>query len=220
VELTQRNQAWLDTAAREAGGPPPWRMRKKAEARDVLALAQMSPAGRMRISLLDLSEALRVLLMLRVPVPLQPEDNGHLPQADHAVLGITYRPESLVQALPGFAFVQILTPPRIFHPNVAASPGQLLCLGAQLPPGIRVTELILLSYGALSMQTVMLDEMDPAGVLNRDAAVWWQQNMHRIPLTRAPFLCTEAELKTSPAVVDATPGRSEQAGPSGEEERR
>jgi hypothetical protein len=195
-------------------------MRKKAEARDLLALSQIAPPRRMRIDLLDLSEALRALLLLRVPVPLQPEGAGRLPLADHAVLGITYRPECLVQALPGFAFVQILAPARIFHPNVGANPGQLLCLGAQLPPGIRVTELILLSYGALSMQTVMLDEMDPAGVLNSDAAIWWQQNMHRLPLTKEAFLSAEEPSGSSPVTMDATPRRPEQADHSGKEERK
>jgi len=40
----------------------------------------------------------------------------------------------------------------------------------------------------LSMQTVMIDERDSAGVLNSAAAKWWQQNLNRIPLTREPFI--------------------------------
>ena len=38
------------------------------------------------------------------------------------------------------------------------------------------------------MQSVMFDEQDPAGVLNADAARWWQQNRDRIPLSREPFI--------------------------------
>jgi hypothetical protein len=216
VELTAHNQAWLDAVAREAGGPSHWRIRKQAETRNLLALGQITPPRRMRIDLLDLSEALRVRLLLWVPVPLQPEDNGPLPLADRALLGITYPPEALVEALPGYAFVQILAPARVFHPNAATHPIQALCLGAQLPPGIRLTELILLSYGALSMQTVMLDERDPAGILNHDAARWWQENLDRIPLTREPFLRAEATSRPSPAAIDAAALRSDQAGPSGE----
>jgi hypothetical protein len=38
------------------------------------------------------------------------------------------------------------------------------------------------------MQTVMVDEADPAGVMNGEAALWWQQNMELAPLSRARFL--------------------------------
>jgi hypothetical protein len=38
------------------------------------------------------------------------------------------------------------------------------------------------------MQTVMVDELDPGGVMNAEAAHWWQANPGRIPLTTAPFL--------------------------------
>jgi hypothetical protein len=51
-----------------------------------------------------------------------------------------------------------------------------------------LTEIVVMTYGALTMQSVMIDEQDSAGVLNRDAAHWWQQNLWRIPLSREPFI--------------------------------
>jgi hypothetical protein len=47
---------------------------------------------------------------------------------------------------------------------------------------------VLGSYAALTMQSVMFDELDPGGVMNGEAAHWWQANAGRIPLTTAPFL--------------------------------
>ena len=66
--------------------------------------------------------------------------------------------------------------------------GQVLCLGLSLPAGIRVTDLVILAYGALSMQTIQLDEGDSAGVLNPAAAAWWQLNRRLIPLSRDSFI--------------------------------
>ena len=63
----------------------------------------------------------------------------------------------------------------------------------QCAPGIRVRELILMSYGALSMQSVMVDIGDAAGVLHREAALWWQQNLRYAPLSRTPFLSPDPE---------------------------
>jgi hypothetical protein len=47
---------------------------------------------------------------------------------------------------------------------------------------------VLASYAALTLQSVMVDERDPAGVMNSEAARWWQANAGRIPLTTTPFL--------------------------------
>ena len=46
----------------------------------------------------------------------------------------------------------------------------------------------LLAYLALSMQSVQVNEFDPAGVMNLAAARYWQANLHRAPLSREPFL--------------------------------
>jgi hypothetical protein len=182
-------QAWLDRLAATATGPVVWRMRKVAEARDLLALSQR--ANRLRIQELDLRESLRALLHLRVPVACRPGADGELVVGREVLLGLTYPQQAICQQLPGYAFFQILAPHHVWHANVSPDPVQALCLGTKLPAGIRVLELVLMAYGALSMQTVQIDERDAAGVLHAEAALWWQRNMHRIPLSRAPFLSSK-----------------------------
>ena len=189
VELDERSEAMLNAAFEEAGGPLPWRNRKKAEARELLALSRIAP--RLRVQQLDLRESLRALLFLHTPVPLRPGEHGEFFTGNYAVLGLTYTLEALSRQQPGFAFLEILAPENVWHANVSMFPVQRLCLGAQLPAGIRVKELVLMAYGALTMQTVQIDETDSAGVLNAEAAIWWQQNLSRLPLSRVPFLGTE-----------------------------
>jgi hypothetical protein len=96
---------------------------------------------------------------------------------------------------PGYSFLEILEPRDVFHSNVSPShvpPGaQILCLGPQLPAGTRITELILMAYTALSLQTVQFSLDDSAGVLNREAALWLEANISTIPLTREPFLSSK-----------------------------
>jgi hypothetical protein len=188
VQLSPERQQLLELALTTCGGSAPWQGRKRAEARDLVALSQLAPPGRMELEHLDLRVDLRVVVLLRVPVPCLPHPEGELQVAPLAVLGVTYPQEALRRALPGYAFVQILAPAFVWLANVAFDRAQPLCLGAKLPAGIRVKELVLLAYGALSMQNYMFDEQDPAGVLNPAAARWWQQNLARIPLSRTPFL--------------------------------
>lgn len=190
VDLNLRNRNVLQEALKKAGGDPPWRARKQAEARDLLRLSQIAPPGRLHVDMLDLGQHLRAVLFMRVPVPCRPGANNQLTVADFAVLGLTYPREVLQKRLPGMAFIQILEPHGVWHANVGEI-GQPLCLGAYLPVGIPVVELVLSAYGALSMQTVMMNEFDPAGVVNRSAAQWWQQNVKRAPLSRTPFLVSE-----------------------------
>jgi hypothetical protein len=186
VALSVANQRVLDEAVQRAGGPPVWRCRKQAEARDLLALTQLAP--RLKVGWVELGEDLRALLYLRVPVPCRPGGAGELVVAPQAVLGLTYPQEALRQPLPGYSFLQVLAPGDVWHANVAFGPVRPLCLGASLPAGVRVKELVLMAYGALSMQTVQIDEQGAAGVMNVAAAQWWQQNTARAPLTRASFL--------------------------------
>lgn len=186
VTLSPENQRLLDEAMNGAGGPPPWKHRKHAEARDLMALSQI--AQRLRVGSLDLTADLRALLLLRVPVPCRPGGVGELVIEPQAVLGLTYPQEALRQALPGYGFLQVLAPADVWHANVAFGPVRPLCLGAALPANVRVKELVLMAYGALSMQTVQIDEQDAAGVMNAAAALWWQNNTARVPLTRTAFL--------------------------------
>jgi hypothetical protein len=185
VQLSSAKQKMLDSARRSCSGPAVWRNRKSAEARDLLALEEI--AGRFQVEFLDLQESLRALVGMRVPTPCLPDLEGNLYIAPHIRLGITYPEEALRLPMPGFALVEIMHPRQVWHANVSTEGAQMLCLGVQLPAGIQLKDIILMAYGAISMQTVMIDEMDAAGVLNPDAARWWQQNIHRIPLSRETF---------------------------------
>ena len=186
VKLGASGRQLLDSAGRTCGGPKAWQNRKRAEAYDLLALAQI--ASRFTVEFLDLRESLRAVATLQAPVPCLPDADGNLRIAPRALLGIRYPEEALRIPLPGFSFVEILEPTGVWHANASAESVQMLCLGAQLPAGIQLKEIVLMTYGALVMATVMIDELDPAGVLNPEAARWWQHNIKRAPLTRASFL--------------------------------
>ena len=189
VQLSPSRQALLDLMMANAQGSPPWRARKHAEARELLALEALAPADRLVVKHLDAREGLRALVSMDVPVGCRPGGSGPLAVEQGALVGIHYPQEALYRPLPGLAFVQILAPLGVWHANVAPRAAQQrLCLGATLPPGVRVKELVLMTYGALSMQSVMIDAADPVGVLNLEAAEWWLDNLDRLPLTSVPFL--------------------------------
>ena len=187
VVLDARWQGLLDGAAAACGGPAVFRMRKLVEARDLLALGQLS--GRLDVGMLDLADDLRALFTLRVPVARRPTPDGQLLLADRALLALTYPREALSRPMPGPALVVMLAPVDPWYATVALGPVRPVCLAAgNLPAGVRVRDLVLATYGALSGQNVQVDEFDPGGVLNVEAARWWQQNRNRLPLTREPFV--------------------------------
>jgi hypothetical protein len=178
-----------DSASKVCGGPAACRQRMLAEAHDLLAMAQVS--GRLLVHWLDLSCGLRAKVELEVPVPCLPGASGSLQLAPRALLGLMYPQETMFVSLPGYSFVRILMPRPVWHSNVTPDHNQALCLGPRLPAGIPLREIVLMTYGALTMQTTQLDLLDPAGVLNPAAADWWQHNSNLIPLTREPFLRSE-----------------------------
>ena len=186
VPLTPANRARLDQAMADCDGLAHWRLRKRAEARDVLALEQICP--RLRVWQLDLRQAIRLVVSLEGPVPCMAEPGGELQVAPRSLLGVTYPAEATLTPLPGMSFVQILAPPRVWHASVHYGPAAPLCLGITLPANTPVKEIVFLSYGALSMQTVNLDEQSPEGVLNRAAARYYLEHPEHIPLTSTPFL--------------------------------
>jgi hypothetical protein len=143
----------------------------------------------MDVKEIDLGGTFRAVFVLEAPVMLKPTSSEE-PHLDHtAIIGLSYRREAVTTDQPGTSFVSILAPDNLWYANVGpVSKGQPLCLGLFLPAGIPIKELVLMTWGALCMQTTMIDEQDSAGVLNRDAARWWQQNLDRIPLTRDPFI--------------------------------
>ena len=186
VQLGKANRRILEEAHGRCSGPAPWRYRKLAELHDVLALAELSQ--RIVIERIDLQETFFCQVFLHVPIPLRPETSGRLQTADGARLAIVYPEEALRRPMPGFAFITILDPLNVWHANVAPDGIQALCLGPSLPAGIRIRDLVLMAYEAICLQSVMIDETDPAGLLNFDAAVWWQQNLTLAPLTKKAFL--------------------------------
>lgn len=192
VELAPERRELRARGQSQARGSAPWRARKVAELGDVLALEQIAPKGRLRILDFDLAQTLRLRVEMKVPVPTRPDPNGDLVIVPKAVLAITYPEESMYKALPGWRFCHVESPfGATWHANILPFPPQSLCLGVVIAPGVRVKEIILGAYAALTMQSIQVDELDPGGVLNRDAGVWWSTKLERTPLSKVPFLGTE-----------------------------
>ncbi|HXJ55953.1 MAG TPA: hypothetical protein VNU68_04735 [Verrucomicrobiae bacterium] len=193
VELLPPYRGIYEKVALGAGGPEPWRRRKQAAAHELLALAQLSQ--RITIQYLDLTEAIRTVFALRVPVPCRRGGVGPFQVAPMAVIGLTYRPEAALRPQPGFSFAEILEPRDVFHPNVSPSyqpPGaQILCLGPKLPAGIRMVDLVLMIYTATCLQDATFSFTDSAGLANQAAGLFLEANPARVPLTREPFLSSK-----------------------------
>lgn len=204
-DLTQLARVSLDThhadllqfAVATCGGSPVWRSRKRAEAHELLALAQVS--RRLTILALDLREAMRIRLLMRAPVPCVPDPNAGLRIEPCADLGLCYPESAVIKPQPGYNFICLLHPFHAWHPNIASSEfGQRICLGPQLPAAMRVREIIFLTYQALTMAAAQFNPLDPAGVMNGAAAEWYQHNPESIPLTKEPFiLCGETDPATA-----------------------
>ena len=190
IQLIALYRGILEKVAPGAAGPEPWRRRKLGAAHELLALAQIS--RRMTIQYLDLTDAIRAVFVLKVPVPCRRGGAGPFLVAPAAVIGLTYRSEAMVSAQPGHSFAEILQPRDVFHPNVAPSyqpPGaQILCLGPKLPASIRIVDLVLMIYTAICLQSVNYSFTDSAGLLNQSAGLFLEANPARVPLTREPFL--------------------------------
>jgi hypothetical protein len=176
--------------AAESRGSPSWRRRKSAELADLLKLVDLAP--RLTLERVSVVTDLRAVVRMQCAVPRLPDPEGELVVAREAVLGLIYPEEAIRSPQPGYAFVEILEPSDVWLAVVPATGPQRLCLGASLPVGLPLREIVLAAYGALTMQNFLIDERDPAGVMNRKAALWWQQRTDLIPLSRVPFL-QEAE---------------------------
>jgi hypothetical protein len=187
VPLLPQQEEGLQRLRETALGTPAWRARKESEARDLLALERI--ADRMEVLAIEAATEMHALVRLRAPVPCMPPGARQLLVEDQVDLVLLYPEEILRGPLPGYAIVEILAPRDVYHANVASrGPSQRLCLGANVPRGYPLREAVLASYAALTLQSVMIDELDPAGVMNGEAARWWQGNSGRIPLTTTPFL--------------------------------
>jgi hypothetical protein len=191
LPLDRLHEGLFHLACKTCAGPTASRLRFQAEARELLALAQLS--RRLRLHSLDLSCGLRAEVELTAPVPCLPDPTKPLRVASRALLGLLYPQEAIFTPQPGYVFVRLLHPWGIWHSNVSPDHNQVLCLGPSLPAGIPLKEIVLMTYGALTLQTIQIDRLDPAGVLNPAAGDWWQQNSRLIPLTHEPFLPAEAK---------------------------
>lgn len=192
LRLNGINQARYDALVKSSTGDAPWRLRMAAEARELLALEQTA-YDRMRVLDIRAVGELCAMIALRTPVALRPVDGEQLRVAPEAVIGLKYPAEAIRKALPGYAFVSLLSPTDAWYGNVS-QPHQAVCLGASIPAGTRCRHLVMMTYAALSGQTVQtVDPMSGPGVMNLEAAMYWQRNLARLPLTDEPFLSTLPE---------------------------
>jgi hypothetical protein len=188
LPLSPQSQRVLDHLCTEMLGPPSWRRRKRIEAHGLMALAQIAP--RLVIRHLDLRTELGAIVELRdTPVPCMKPGQNDIELAEGTVLAIKYPEAILLGPIPGTQPVRVLEPHHVFHSNVAyGDPMPPLCLGANVPRGFPLREMVLTAYGALTLQAISLDALDPAGVLNPQAVIWYQANASRVPLTTMSFL--------------------------------
>ena len=188
LDLTPQNQLALDHACEEMQGPPAWRRRKRIEAHGLIALAQIAP--RLVVHHLDLRTELGAIVGLRdTPVPCMAPGQVDIEVASSALLAIKFPEAILCGPIPGTLPVRVIEPRHVFHSNVSyGERTPALCLGANVPRGFPLREIVLSAYGALTLQAISLDALDPAGVLNPEAAAWYQANPARVPLTTDPFL--------------------------------
>jgi hypothetical protein len=186
VPLAPHHSRILKAAESNCGGGPQWRNRKRMEAHEVLALAQVS--RRLVVLGLDLREAIRIHFLMRAPVPCLPDPDGQLQIEPFAELGLIYPECALVDVQPGHSFASLLRPLHAWIPSVSAVElGQRICLG-QLPAATRVREIILLLFQVLTLSEVQFDPRDALGIMNRAAGEWYQRNPSPIPLTKETFI--------------------------------
>ncbi|NNE91474.1 MAG: hypothetical protein HKN23_07490 [Verrucomicrobiales bacterium] len=189
VVLNPFFQEHFDKGIRSCIGSGCYSTRMKAEFHEFLALAQLSK--KIEPLAASFEGTFQLHFILQSPLPVRDAD-GNVEIFDWAHLHLSYPERAVRQPQPGTGFVQIVVPDRVFLPNVSPTlpglPSQVLCLGPTLPAGIRLREIILKTRDALTLNSVQKDLLDSAGVMNPEAALWWQQNHPRIPLTREPFL--------------------------------
>lgn len=198
VQLSEPHQRLLRSADVAPGVlVPAVHTRLLTEARDLLAVAQVVGSERLQVHWLEVApDGVRALVTLgdvTVPV-LSPQ--GDLAIEIGADLGLMWPIDAIRTPLPGYAFVHVRNR-AVWHPNASiATDGKpcALCLGARMPRGVPLVRGVLLgAWGLLTLQTPpAIDLLDPAGVLNARAAVfyrdWLVANRHRVPLTNVPFM--------------------------------
>ncbi len=193
IQIQPDRESAFDAACIRNGGSAAWQARKMSEGKDLFRLERLT--GRLFVHHLDLTGDLHALIEMRAPVPRMPHPTGGLKIAHSSLLALVYRHEAIYLPQPGTSFINVLAPQAVWHPNVGTGGGHVpvLCLGPLLPPGFPVKHILLLTYISLTMTAVQFDALDPAGVLNHDAATWWQHNTRLLPLSNEPFVAPHQE---------------------------
>jgi hypothetical protein len=178
-----RHQQLFDQAMARNDGCRPWQERKGTQAEALVALANR--ASRMELLSLNLEGDIHATYGVRMPIPRFVD--GRLVLAESGLFDLRFEESWCWERPPGWAPLGLWSPNDPFHPNCAPALRGAICLGL-LPPGVRLTELVLKGFFTLTLQDVVLDESDPLGVLNPFACEFYRNNQDLWPLTREGFL--------------------------------
>lgn len=191
IDRDEHHRRLLERALRRNGGARDWQGWKAGSAEDFMAMAAKAP--RMNVLELSLDGDLNIVYHIEMPVPRWPID-GQLRLGSYAVFHLHYEELWRWEPFPGWAPVGLFDPLDPFHPNCRPHFRGAICLGV-VPPSTKPTELALLGFHTLCLQTVSLDETDPLGVLNVEACRFYRDHPEYVPLSRAGlFEPLEAEL--------------------------
>ena len=181
TDRDERHRRLLRKALQRNGGARDWRGWKAGSIEEFMAMVAKAP--RMTVLELSLDGDLDIAYRIEMPVPRWPVD-GRLRIGDHAVFHLHYEDSWRWEPFPGWAPVGLFHPLDPFHPNCRPHFRGAICLGV-VPPATKPTELVLLGFYTLCLQTVSLDETDPLGVLNVEACQFYRDHPEYVPLSRA-----------------------------------
>lgn len=196
VKLEAVREQRLTEVSAQATGTVPVRHRKIHDARQFLALEQIS--GRFFIRWLDLAGELRAIIEMRVPVPCRAGADQPVRLRSAATIAFIFPDAAAYAPQPGTVFAAVLFPKAVFHPLVGGPNGeQVICLGPKIFGS--ASRIFALIYSAMAMQGAtdsILDPRQPLGVMNPEAAMWFQSAASngriRVPLTNEPFIAPRA----------------------------
>ena len=190
--LAPQHQALLDAAASRCEGSECWQRRKLTEAHALLSLVEIAPPGRLFLLSLDLATELKAHIHLSVPVPVSLP--GHQIETVRHARILHRMPQGAEEAFwPGNELITLTFPGHdVWHPCVAWGYGQRVAIAERIPACTTLVEMILGTYEVLSLRAFAADPWNCRGVLNPTALAWWQQHLHRVPLTSRPFFANDA----------------------------
>src|SRR5436309_1374091 len=90
LPLSPASQARLAAACAACRGSAAWVARKQVEGRELLALAELAPQGRMIVQQLELADDIRCVYSLRVPAAWRDPRTNSVSISDFAMLGLIY----------------------------------------------------------------------------------------------------------------------------------